>query len=58
LSKSRKNQFSGKSDVPICQTKQSGFRPMYNATICSVGSSPAKLDYPVLKSEGPKFLGL
>jgi hypothetical protein len=55
LSKSRKNQFSGKSDVPICQTEQSGFQPMYNATVCSVGSSPAKPDYPVSEIGGSEI---
>jgi hypothetical protein len=39
-----KFSFLEKPDVLICQTGQSSFRPMCSAIVCSIGSSPAKLD--------------
>jgi hypothetical protein len=47
--------FLEKPDVPVCQTGQSGFRPMCSVTICSVEPSPAKLDSPVSETEGSKI---
>jgi hypothetical protein len=34
--------FMKKPDVPVYQTRQFGFWPMCNATVCFVGSSPEK----------------
>jgi hypothetical protein len=42
-------------NVPVCQTGQSGFRLMCNATICSVGSSPTKPDTPVSGTRGSEI---
>jgi hypothetical protein len=39
-------------DVPICQTRQSSFRSMHKATICSTEPSSAKLDGPDSKTRG------
>jgi hypothetical protein len=42
-------------DVLVCQTVQSGFRPMCSATICSVGPNPAKLGSPISETEGSRI---
>jgi hypothetical protein len=39
-------------DVSVYQIGQSDFQPMCNATICSIGLSPAKLDSSVSKAGG------
>jgi hypothetical protein len=44
-----------KSDVPVCQTEQAGFRSMCNATIYSIAPSLAKLDNPVSETGGSKI---
>jgi hypothetical protein len=47
--------FLEKLDVPVCQTGQFSFWPMYSAIVCSVGPSPAKLDSPVSDTSGSKI---
>jgi hypothetical protein len=50
-----KFSFLEKSDVSVCQTRQSDFQSMCNATICSIGSSPAKPNGPVSKIGGSRI---
>jgi hypothetical protein len=47
--------FLGKPDVPVCQTRQSRFRPMHKVTICSVEPSTAKPDGPVSEIGGSRI---
>jgi hypothetical protein len=47
--------FWKKSDVPVCQTEQSGFRPVYNAIVYFVRPSPAKPDSPISKTRGSEI---
>jgi hypothetical protein len=47
-----KFNFLEKSDVPVCQTEQSGFWPMSSVIVCSIVLSPAKSDSPVSEIGG------
>jgi ribonuclease HI len=47
--------FLEKSDVPVCQTGQSGFWPMHSAKIYSAEPSLAKLDGPISETRGSKI---
>jgi hypothetical protein len=47
--------FWEKSDVPVCQTEQSGFQSMHSAIVCSVEPSSAKLDVLVYEIGGSKI---
>jgi hypothetical protein len=50
-----KFSFLKKPDVPICQTGQSGFRPMHNVIACSAEPSSAKPDVPFSKIGGSRI---
>jgi hypothetical protein len=50
-----KFDFLEKTDVPVCQPRQSDFRPMHSATVYSTESSLAKLDVPVSKTGGSRI---
>jgi ribonuclease HI len=47
--------FLEKSDVLVCQIRQSGFWPMCSATNCSAGPSSTKLDGPVSETGGSRI---
>jgi hypothetical protein len=47
--------FLEKLNVLVCQTGQSGFRPMQSATVCSAEPSSAKPDGPVSEIGGSKI---
>jgi hypothetical protein len=47
-----KFSFLEKPDVSVYQSRQSVFQSMCNATICSIGSSPAKPNGPISKIGG------
>jgi ribonuclease HI len=50
-----KINFLEKPDVPVCQTGQSGFRPIHNAMVCSIEPSLAKPDVLVSETEGSRI---
>jgi hypothetical protein len=56
---SNRGKFSvlEKLDVPVCQIRQSSFRPMHNATVCSAEPCSAIWMFQFLKPEGPRFPG-
>jgi hypothetical protein len=55
LIKLRNIQFSRKSNIPVCQTRQSGFQPMRSAKICSAEPSSAKPDNSISEIGGSEI---
>jgi hypothetical protein len=44
--------FWKKLDVPVCQTEQSGFQPVYSTRICSTEPNSAESDSPIYETGG------
>jgi hypothetical protein len=47
--------FLEKPNVPVCQTRHSGFWSMHSATFCSTEPSSTKLDVPVSETRGSRL---